>query len=132
MSELFQQLQPHLDKIYAYRTAMVMLSWDNSTIAPKEAIEFTSKAIGILSGEDYNAFINKEVEELLEKSIIFKKGILQQIIKHVAIIIKNKNKTNFFLAFLLKTILFLVFYFFDKICKKRPRNIWYFLDSFYK
>ncbi|MBR4026582.1 MAG: carboxypeptidase M32 [Lachnospiraceae bacterium] len=90
MSELFQQLQPHLDKIYAYRTAMVMLSWDNSTIAPKEAIEFTSKAIGILSGEDYNAFINKEVEELLEK--LSKEEEQEKLSLYEKAIVKNMQK----------------------------------------
>ena len=66
MSELFERLQPYLDKSYAYRVALVMLSFDNSTIAPKEAITFTSKAIGILSGESYATLINADVKQLLE------------------------------------------------------------------
>ena len=65
MSELFEKLQPYLDKSYAYRVALVMLSFDNSTAAPKDAIEFTSKAIGILSGEHYNTLINEDVKQLL-------------------------------------------------------------------
>jgi len=65
MSQLFEQLKPHLDKAYAYRTALVLLSWDNSTLAPKKALANTSKAVAILSGERYKALINKEVKDLL-------------------------------------------------------------------
>ena len=67
MSELYEKLQPHLDKAYAYRVAMTMLNWDNSTAAPKEAIDFTSKAMAILSGENYKALINDEVKGLLQQ-----------------------------------------------------------------
>lgn len=67
MSEKFEQLQPYLDKSYALRAALTMLSFDNSTIAPKEAIEFTAKAIGLLSMESYNTLINLEVKTLLEE-----------------------------------------------------------------
>lgn len=65
MNKTFEKLQGYLDKAYAYRTALTMLSWDNSTAAPKEAIEFTAKAMGILSGEYYNTIINDEIKELL-------------------------------------------------------------------
>ncbi|MBQ6844690.1 MAG: carboxypeptidase M32 [Agathobacter sp.] len=67
MSKKFEELQPYLDKSYALRTALTMLSFDNSTIAPKEAIEFTAKAIGLLSMEHYNTLINPEVKALLEE-----------------------------------------------------------------
>ena len=67
MSELFEQLKPHLDKSYAYNVALGSLSFDNETIAPKEAIEFTSVAMGILAGEGYRAIINDEVKGLLEQ-----------------------------------------------------------------
>ena len=65
MSKKFEELQPYLDKAYAYRTALTLISFDNSTTAPKEAIDFTSKAIGILSLENYNTLINPEVKTLL-------------------------------------------------------------------
>ena len=67
MSKEFEKLQPFLDKAYAYRTALTLISFDNSTTAPKEAIEFTSKAIGILSLESYNTLINPEVKAILEE-----------------------------------------------------------------
>ena len=66
MSKEFERLQPFLDKSYAYRTALTLLNFDNSTIAPKGAIEFTSKAIGILALENYNTLINPEVKEILD------------------------------------------------------------------
>ncbi len=65
MNKTFEKLQAYLDKAYAYRTALTMLSWDNSTAAPKEAIDFTAKAMGILSGEYYNTIINDEIKGLL-------------------------------------------------------------------
>ena len=90
MSELFEKLQPHLDKAYAYRVALVMLGWDNSTAAPKEAIEFTSKALGILSLENYNALINPEVKELLKQlSTEEEKAKLSTYEKAI---VKNMNK----------------------------------------
>ena len=67
MSQTFEKLQVYLDKSYAYRTAITMLSWDNSTAAPKGAIEYTAKAMGILAGESYNTIINDEVKALLEE-----------------------------------------------------------------
>ena len=66
MSEVFEKLQPHLDKNRALQTAMILLSFDNATLAPKKAIELTSKSMGILAGENYNALINDEVKGLLE------------------------------------------------------------------
>ena len=66
MSETFEKLQPYLDKSRAYQTALVLLNFDNSTLAPKEAVEFTAKSIGILSGEAYASLINPEVKALLD------------------------------------------------------------------
>ena len=50
MSELFNRLQPYLDKSYALSAAFTLFNWDNSTGAPRDAIDNTSRAIGILSG----------------------------------------------------------------------------------
>ena len=65
MSKLFEALTPYLDKSYALSSALTIFSWDNSTIAPKEAIENTSRAIGLLSVEYYGALVNEEVKRLL-------------------------------------------------------------------
>lgn len=67
MSELFNRLQPYLDKSYALSAAFTLFSWDNSTGAPRDAIDNTSRAIGILSGEMYSTLINDEVKALLKE-----------------------------------------------------------------
>ena len=90
MSELFEKLQPYLDRSYAYRTALAMLSWDNSTAAPKEAIELTSKAIGILSGEDYKTLINDDVKHLLQE--LSKEEEQVKLSDYEKAIVKNMNK----------------------------------------
>ena len=64
MSELFQKLQPYLDRAFALGSACTLFNWDQYS-APKESIENTAKIIGILSGEQYRALINDQVKELL-------------------------------------------------------------------
>lgn len=90
MSDLFEKLQPYLDKAYAYKVALVMLNWDNSTAAPKEAIEFTSKAIGILSGDSYNSLINQDVKQLLAE--LSKEEEQEKLTAYEKAIVKNMNK----------------------------------------
>lgn len=90
MSELFEKLQVYLDKSYAYRVALTMLSWDNSTEAPKEAIEFTSQALGILSGEHYNTIINDEVKSLLQQLSTEAENAKLSVYEKA--IVKNLNK----------------------------------------
>lgn len=67
MSDIFAKLQVYLDKAYAYRSALTLFNWDNSTAAPKDAVAYTAKAIGILSGEYYNVIINDELKQILEQ-----------------------------------------------------------------
>lgn len=66
MSEVFEKLQPYLEKSRALQTALTLLNFDNSTAAPKEAVNFTAQSIGILSVENYNTLINAEVKGLLD------------------------------------------------------------------
>ena len=66
MSELFQKLQPYLDRAFALGSACTLFNWDQYS-APKESIENTAKIIGILSGEQYRALINDQVKELLPR-----------------------------------------------------------------
>ena len=65
MSELFEQLQPYLDRGMAIGAALVLFDWDNETLAPACASEKTAKIMGNLSGEYYRATINDEVRDLL-------------------------------------------------------------------
>ena len=65
MNSVFSKLKPHIDRQYALFSALTLFDWDNATLAPEAAVENTSKIIGILSDEYYNALINGEVAQLL-------------------------------------------------------------------
>ncbi len=65
MSELFDKLTPHLERIGALNAALTLFSWDNETLAPAAAIDYTAKYMGTLSGEAYRATINDEVKSIL-------------------------------------------------------------------
>lgn len=65
MSKAFEQLNIHLEKAMALQTAMVLLEWDNETLAPKEAASYTSKVIGSLSGQYMELMTSPEVKNLV-------------------------------------------------------------------
>lgn len=67
MNEVFKKLKPYLDKSMAIGSALALISWDNETLAPKEAIDNTAKVIGILSGESFQTLINPEVKKILDE-----------------------------------------------------------------
>lgn len=67
MSKTFEKLQPLLDKSMALQTARNIFEWDDQTLAPFEAAEYTSKVVGILSDEFMKSMINDDVRKLLKK-----------------------------------------------------------------
>ena len=67
MSKAYDELQTYMDKAMAIKTAMTLFEWDNETLAPREAGELTSKVIGVLSGEYFQAVTCDEMKKLLEK-----------------------------------------------------------------
>ena len=67
MSKTFQKLQPYLDKVMAFQAARTLFDWDNQTLAPHEAADYTAKVIGILSDEYFKSLINDDVRKLLGK-----------------------------------------------------------------
>ena len=67
MRESFQKLQEHLEKVSALGAALALFSWDSETLAPKKAAEYTSKAVGILSGEMFGALINDTTKECMAR-----------------------------------------------------------------
>lgn len=67
MSTNFEKLKPYLDKSMALSTALTLFNWDDETLAPNEANENTSKAVGILSDEYFKSLINDNVKNLLNK-----------------------------------------------------------------
>ncbi len=67
MNKTFEKLQPYLDKSMALQTARSLFEWDEQTLAPYEAADYTSKVIGILSDEYMKSLINEDVRKLLKK-----------------------------------------------------------------
>ena len=67
MNKTYEQLLPYMEKSYALNTALTLLSWDEETLAPREGMEFTSKAIGTLSNELFSTLMNPELKKLLKK-----------------------------------------------------------------
>lgn len=67
MNQTFQKLLPFIEKENAYNTALILLSWDTETLAPKAADTLTAKAVGLLSEESYHALVNDEVISLVEQ-----------------------------------------------------------------
>lgn len=62
----YQDLVPYLDKYIAYQTALSIMDWDASITAPEEAADYTAKALGILSQEQFCTLINPKVKEILD------------------------------------------------------------------
>ncbi len=67
MSKTFEKLQPYLDKSMAFMTARNLFDWDDQTMAPFEAAEYTGRVVGILADEYMKSLINDDVEKLLKK-----------------------------------------------------------------
>ena len=67
MSRIFEQLTPYLEKHMALQTALALLDWDDATLAPEGAGEYTAKAIGVLSQEDFVCLTNDRVKKILEE-----------------------------------------------------------------
>lgn len=67
MNPIFEQLKQELDRVEALKMALVLFGWDNATLAPKQAIQNTAKAMGVLSKEYYDALINEKVKGLLKQ-----------------------------------------------------------------
>lgn len=91
MNETYKQLEQILEKSFAYNVALSMLNWDNSTLAPKRAMELTAKVIGQLSMEAYYLTVNEEVEKLLETLIV--PNTFSQLEPHQKAIVKKMWKS---------------------------------------
>src|SRR5690242_6781959 len=91
MSKTFEKLQPYLDKTMALQTARNLFEWDEQTMAPFEAAEYTSKVIGILSDEYMKSLINDDVRKLLKK--LQEKKEQEELTDNEKAIIKELAKT---------------------------------------
>lgn len=67
MSKYFEKLKPYLERGMALNTALVLLEWDMETEAPIQGDEYTSKVIGVLSGEYFDTYNNEDVKKCIQK-----------------------------------------------------------------
>ena len=67
MNKTFEKLQPLLEKTMALQTARSLFEWDDQTVAPFEAADYTSRVVGILSDEYMKSLINDDVRKMLKK-----------------------------------------------------------------
>lgn len=67
MSKLYDTLVPILEKNAAYNTALSLFYYDNSTQAPTNAINNTSKAMSVLAMESYYLMTSDHMKQLLEE-----------------------------------------------------------------
>jgi len=67
MNQLFEQLNPYLERNMAFEAAMTLFEWDLETLAPTAGLEYTSKVIGILSDEYFKNIVNDQVKTLVDQ-----------------------------------------------------------------
>lgn len=65
MSRTFDALKDRLERAMALQTAMILFEWDNETLAPKAADEYTSKMIGSISEQYMEIMTSEEVARLV-------------------------------------------------------------------
>lgn len=67
MSALFEEIKPYMDKGMAAKAALTLLEWDQETLAPPMADEWTAKVVGGLSNIYLESLVNDDVKKKLEK-----------------------------------------------------------------
>lgn len=65
MNKAYKDLEKILEKSMALQTALILLEWDNETLAPEEAGHHTARVIGTLSEEYYQVMAGDELEAAL-------------------------------------------------------------------
>ncbi len=67
MNQKFEALMQHVEKMQALGAAMTLFSWDAETGgAPKDSMDLTSRIVGSLSSQYFEAMVNDEVRSLLK------------------------------------------------------------------
>lgn len=66
MGKAFEALEKLLEKTMAVNTALVLLEWDEETLAPKKAGPYTGNVIGALSEEYYKVMTGDEMGEAIK------------------------------------------------------------------
>lgn len=63
----FQELEPYLEQAMAYQTALILLEWDNETLAPEAAGPYTAKVQGTLSAAYQRILTDEHVKSLIRE-----------------------------------------------------------------
>ena len=66
-TEAYKELSEYLEQAMAYQTALVLLEWDNETLAPEQAGPYTARVEGTLSAAYQNVITDKRVMELIRE-----------------------------------------------------------------
>lgn len=61
MNRAFERFEAVMEKAMALQAAMALFEWDNETLAPKEADEYTAKTIGSLSEQYREMMVSEEM-----------------------------------------------------------------------
>lgn len=65
MQSRYEELVRQLDRAAAINTALILFEWDNETLAPEDAGEYTAKMQGVLSSEYQSIMTGDMMKELL-------------------------------------------------------------------
>lgn len=67
MSQIFEKLVPYMNQAMAFQAALTLFEWDQETLAPALADEYTANVIGEISQAYQKIMIDEQVKKLLEK-----------------------------------------------------------------
>lgn len=67
MNKDYEKLAGRIEKMAALQTALALFGWDAETAAPEDSLTLTSRVVGELSSQYFDAMVNEEVKELLQK-----------------------------------------------------------------
>ncbi len=63
----FGELESYLEQAMAFQTALVLLEWDNETLAPEQAGSYTARVQGTLSAAYQKIMTDQRVQELIRQ-----------------------------------------------------------------
>ena len=66
-TSVFGKLEKHLEQAMAYQTALILIEWDNETLAPEQAGPYTARVQGTLSAAYQSVMTSSEVQKLLRQ-----------------------------------------------------------------
>ncbi len=66
MSKSYEALSSLLEKTMALQTSLILLEWDNETLAPPDAGSYTANVIGALSEEYYRVMTGEDMEKAIK------------------------------------------------------------------